>query len=100
VPDVAARDVPDAWHPLDALFAPLHAISGDVVGVLSVDLPADGRRPGPVQRELLEMFAAQAGVTIGNVRLAEELRVEHERLQAERGVAPARVRGAPASAWR
>jgi diguanylate cyclase (GGDEF)-like protein/PAS domain S-box-containing protein len=28
------------------------------------------------------MFAAQAGVTIGNVRLAEELRVEHERLQA------------------
>ena len=82
VPDVAARDVPDAWHPLDALFAPLHAISGDMVGVLSVDLPTDGRRPGPVQRELLEMFAAQAGVTIGNVRLAEELRVEHERLQA------------------
>ena len=82
VPDVAARDVPNAWHPLDALFAPLHAISGEVVGVLSVDLPADGRRPGPVQRELLEMFAAQAGVTVGNVRLAEELRVEHERLQA------------------
>jgi diguanylate cyclase (GGDEF)-like protein/PAS domain S-box-containing protein len=82
VPDVAVRDLPDAWHPLDALFAPLHAISGEVVGVLSVDLPADGRRPRTSQRELLEMFAAQAGVTIGNARLAEQLRVEHQRLQA------------------
>ena len=82
VPDVAASDAPDAWHPLDALFAPLHAISGEVVGVLSVDLPADGRRPGPLQRELLEMFAGQAGIMIGNARLVEELRREHQRLRA------------------
>ena len=53
---------PDAWHPWDALFAPLTAPSGELVGMLSVDLPHDGRRPGALQRELLEMFATQAGI--------------------------------------
>jgi diguanylate cyclase (GGDEF)-like protein/PAS domain S-box-containing protein len=71
-----------AWHPEDALFAPLHAASGELVGMLSVDLPRDGRRPGPLQRELLEMFAAHAGVAIDNARLAAQLREEHERLRA------------------
>ena len=74
VPDVPASDDPDAWHPLDALYAPLHSVDGDLVGVLSVDLPADGRRPGAVQRELLEMFAVQAGIAIDNARLSERLR--------------------------
>lgn len=67
-----------AWHPLDALFAPLHAPSGRLVGMLSVDLPADGRRPGPLQRELLEMFAAQAGIAIDNARLTEQLHASEE----------------------
>ena len=70
------------WHPEDALFAPLYAASGELVGVLSVDLPHDGRRPGPLQRELLEMFAAQAGIAIDNARLSAQLRRDHERLQA------------------
>jgi diguanylate cyclase (GGDEF)-like protein/PAS domain S-box-containing protein len=64
----------DAWHPWDALFAPLTAPSGELVGMLSVDLPHDGRRPGALQRELLEMFAAQAGIAIDNARLTEHLR--------------------------
>ena len=72
---------PDGWHPEDALFAPLHAASGELVGVLSVDLPHDGRRPGALQRELLEMLAAQAGIVIDNARLAEQLREDHERLR-------------------
>jgi diguanylate cyclase (GGDEF)-like protein/PAS domain S-box-containing protein len=65
---------PDAWHPWDALFAPLTAPSGELVGMLSVDLPQDGRRPGALQRELLEMFATQAGIAIDNARLSERLR--------------------------
>jgi diguanylate cyclase (GGDEF)-like protein/PAS domain S-box-containing protein len=64
----------DAWHPWDALFAPLTAPSGELVGMLSVDLPHDGRRPGALQRELLEMFATQAGIAIDNARLTEHLR--------------------------
>ena len=82
VPSVEGPASPDGWHPEDALFAPLHAASGDLVGVLSVDLPHDGRRPGALQRELLEMFAAQAGIAIDNARLTEQLRLDHERLRA------------------
>lgn len=82
VPDLPVPDDPDAWHPLDALFAPLLGASGELVGMLSVDLPEDGRRPGLAQRELLEMFAGQAGIAIANARLTEQLRQEHARLQA------------------
>lgn len=71
---VASVDDPDAWHPWDALFAPLTSPSGELVGMLSVDLPHDGRRPGALQRELLEMFATQAGIAVDNARLSERLR--------------------------
>ena len=78
VPDVPVVDDPHAWHPLDALYAPLHSISGDLVGVLSVDLPRDGRKPGELQREMLEMYATQAGIAIDNARLAERVRESEE----------------------
>ncbi len=40
------RDEPDAWHPEDILLAPLYAPDQTLIGVLSVDIPVDGRRPG------------------------------------------------------
>jgi len=63
---------------MDALFAPLRAPSGQLVGMLSVDLPEDGRRPAALQRELLEMFAVQAGIAIDNARLTEQLHASEE----------------------
>jgi diguanylate cyclase (GGDEF)-like protein/PAS domain S-box-containing protein len=81
VPSASALTGPDkadAWHPLDALFAPLHSPTGQLVGVLSVDLPAGGRIPGAVQRELLEMFATQAGIAIDNAQLSEQLSASEE----------------------
>ncbi|WP_331272097.1 diguanylate cyclase [Motilibacter aurantiacus] len=80
VPAIAAPEQPGAWHPLDALFAPLYSSSGELLGMLSVDLPRHGRRPRPVERELLEVFATQAGVALANARLAEQLRQNQERL--------------------
>ena len=75
VPDAAsADDDEDAWHPLDALFARLTAPDGEWIGVLSVDLPAGGRRPGPVQLEVLELFADQAAIAITHARLHAALR--------------------------
>jgi signal transduction histidine kinase len=76
IPDVVPLDVPDAWHPEDALLAPLSAPTGEMVGLLSVDLPRDGLRPGRFAREALEMYAAQAGIAISNAKQRERLREE------------------------
>ena len=53
-------DVPDAWHPMDALVGLLSDDDGRLVGALSVDRPVSGRRPDRAQRRLLERYAAQA----------------------------------------
>lgn len=83
VPDVVPLEVEDAWHPLDLLVAPLY--QGDrIIGMLSIDLPADGRRPGAAQRRVLDAYAGQAAravlaaldheVLTEQVRLAETAR--------------------------
>jgi signal transduction histidine kinase len=89
IPDVAPLDVPDAWHPEDALLAPLFAPTGEMVGLLSVDLPRDGRRPGQFARDALEMYAAQTGIAISNAQQRERLREEVRLATAVRDVAVA-----------
>ncbi len=74
VPDVPIAAGPDAWHPMDALFAPLHSRKGEFIGVLSVDLPDNGRRPSADQRNLLEVLAFEAGIAIENAQLNDRLR--------------------------
>jgi signal transduction histidine kinase len=86
IPDVAPLDVPDAWHPEDALLAPLSAPTGEMVGLLSVDLPSDGRRPGQFARDALEMYAVQAGIAINNAKQRERLREEVRLANAVRHV--------------
>lgn len=68
-PDLPVADHPEAWHPLDQLFAPMWSPAAGLIGVLCVDVPRDGRRPGPIQRALLELFAIQAAAAIENARL-------------------------------
>ncbi len=74
VPNVPVVAEPDAWHPMDALFAPLHSRDGEFIGVLSVDLPDNGRRPSTDQRNLLEVLAFEAGIAIENAQLNDRLR--------------------------
>jgi signal transduction histidine kinase len=64
VPDYEPTDTPEAWHPRDLLIAPLHDDEDRLVGLLSIDLPTSGRRPGARQRALLERYAAQAERTV------------------------------------
>ena len=78
VPDLAVSTGQDAWHPLDALFAPLMSSSGDLIGVLSVDLPDNGLRPSQTQRDLLEVLAVTAGIAIENALLTDRLRAGEE----------------------
>ncbi len=97
VPDIQPIDAPDAWHPLDLLVALLHDDQGTLRGTLAIDVPDNGRRPGPEQRALLERFAVQAGRTVvttldreqlsEQVRLAETARAIVRDASAQRDLA-------------
>ncbi|MFD7505305.1 diguanylate cyclase CdgB, partial [Streptomyces sp. NPDC059850] len=76
----------DEWHPMDRLFAPLHAAGGsggELIGVLAVDKPRNGRRPGAWGREALQMYAFHAAIAIGNARLRGNMQRALLRLERE-----------------
>ncbi|MCW2762298.1 MAG: histidine kinase [Marmoricola sp.] len=73
VPDFEPGSTPDAWHPLDALYAPLYSATGQLLGNMSVDLPPGNRIPSREERELLEMFVVQAGLAMYNAQQRERL---------------------------
>lgn len=82
IPDMPARDDPNAWHPEDALFAPLESADGRHIGMLSVDVPRDGLRPGPATRHALEAFAVTASLAIQHATLAAQSRRDVRRFRA------------------
>ena len=69
VPDFVPVDAEDAWHPEDALFAPLTAEDGSRLGILSVDLPRDGLRPDAATCNALEAFAVSTALAIEHATL-------------------------------
>lgn len=69
IPDFEPILGEDAWHPEDALFAPLTAEDGSRLGILSVDLPRDGRRPDRATCTALEAFAISAALAIEHATL-------------------------------
>lgn len=73
IPDITPLDGDDAWHPLDSLFAPFHDDEGNLVGILGVDSPRDGRLPNPQQLAVLTEYA-------GVARTLVLLALERERL--------------------
>ncbi|GGO87068.1 diguanylate cyclase CdgB [Wenjunlia tyrosinilytica] len=73
---------PDSWHPNDRLFAPMYS-SNELLGVLSVDRPRNGKRPGPWVREALQMYSSQAGIAISNARLRSNMQRALVRLERE-----------------
>jgi len=73
VPEFEPGSSPDAWHPLDALYAPLYSATGQLLGNMSVDLPPGNRIPNREERELLEMFVVQAGLAMYNAQQRERL---------------------------
>ncbi|MFF4788966.1 diguanylate cyclase CdgB [Streptomyces sp. NPDC001276] len=79
----------DEWHPADRLFAPMDVpggsagSSGELLGVISVDRPRNGRRPGAWGREALQMYAFQAAIAISNARLRSNMQRALIRLERE-----------------
>ena len=89
----------DAWNPEDTLIAPFFDAVGELLGILSVDLPLSGCRPDMTQRAVLELFANQTGIAISAARqrhaLSERVRLA-EAVQtvariAQEDLDPARV---------
>ena len=56
---------------------------GELIGVLSVDRPRNGRRPGAWGREALQMYAFQAAIAISNARLRANMQRALVRLERE-----------------
>ena len=83
-PDIGLNDDIDDtfWHPEDALFAPLDGAAGHHYGIISVDEPRDGLRPGDGHLEVLAAIAAHAAQTIENAGRVRELRSALRRHQA------------------
>ncbi|WP_328676316.1 diguanylate cyclase CdgB [Streptomyces sp. NBC_00322] len=75
----------DEWHPQDRLYAPMYASGGgrELLGVISVDRPRNGRRPGPWGQEALQMYASQAAIAISNARLRANMQRALVRLERE-----------------
>ncbi|MFC7597381.1 sensor histidine kinase [Terrabacter sp. GCM10028922] len=72
-------DDPEAWNAEDTLLAPFFDAVGNLLGILSVDLPLSGRRPDLTQRAVLELYANQTGIAISAARqrhaLSERVRL-------------------------
>ncbi|MEV7673494.1 diguanylate cyclase CdgB [Streptomyces sp. NPDC000963] len=87
----------DEWHPHDRLYAPMYspalgsARAGgpppgsrrELLGVISVDRPRNGRHPGPWGQEALQMYASQSAIAISNARLRSNMQRALVRLERE-----------------
>jgi diguanylate cyclase (GGDEF)-like protein len=75
---------PDAWLPHYELVAPLYAPDGELIGMLSMDRPRDGRIPPSWVNDVLELFAEQAAIAILNARRHEQALRAMQALEREK----------------
>ena len=80
-PELPPSDDPDAWQPEDALFAPMRAPDGTLVGIVSVDEPLSGRRPTEDELEMLVAISEHAALA---VQTAQETAHAHRNSDALR----------------
>lgn len=63
----------EEWHPLDKLIVPLRS-GNELLGLMQVKLPDDGKVPTPEKVRSLEVFATQAVRTLESARQYNEIR--------------------------
>lgn len=63
-PGFQASDDPNAWHPDDALFAPMRGSDGRLLGILSVDEPISGRKPSGDEIDVLVAVSEHAAIAV------------------------------------
>jgi diguanylate cyclase (GGDEF)-like protein len=67
-PTLAPSPLSDAWHPEDMLLLPLRSSEGGLIGVVSVDEPALGRRPSDGEISVLMAVADHASLALEQVQ--------------------------------
>jgi diguanylate cyclase (GGDEF)-like protein len=67
-PSLAPSPLSDAWHPEDMLLLPLRNSEGQLLGVVSVDEPALGRRPSDAEINVLMAVADHAALALEQVQ--------------------------------
>jgi diguanylate cyclase (GGDEF)-like protein len=73
---------PDAWDPEDALFVPMRDQNGDLLGIISVDEPLDGRRPDDDKLEVLVAIADHAALALEESKEARDTTRHQRALEA------------------
>lgn len=81
-PDLDRTERDDAWDARDLLCGLLHDDAGQLRGLLSVDLPTNGRRPSEAQLTTLQMYVrlAERALVTALERGDLAVRIERERV--------------------
>lgn len=72
-PDVEYPDAEDAFHPDDLLSTLLRDEDGSIIGMLSLDVPVNGRRPDGAQLALMDAFADHTERVMRQVKAQQAL---------------------------
>jgi PAS domain S-box-containing protein len=82
-PDLPAPvgDDPNAWHPEDALFAPMRASDGSLLGILSVDEPISGRKPSGDEIDVLVALSEHAAIAVEAAQEAARAKAHRDALE-------------------
>ena len=80
-PDLPVSDDPNAWHPDDALFAPMRAADGQLLGILSVDEPISGRKPSGDEIDVLVAVSEHAAIVVQAAQEATAAKANREALE-------------------
>ena len=80
-PDIPVSDDPNAWHPDDALFAPMRAADGTLLGILSVDEPISGRKPSGDEIDVLVAVSEHAALAVQAAQEATRAKANREALE-------------------
>jgi GAF domain-containing protein len=71
---VKADDPSDLWKSEDFFLVPLENAEGEIIGLISLDDPANGLRPDRAAIEAVEVFATQSSFLISNILRQTDLR--------------------------
>lgn len=80
-PDLSVPDDPSLWHPDDALFAPMRAADGTLLGILSVDEPLSGRKPSGDEIDVLVAVSEHAALAVQAAQEAGRAKANRDALE-------------------